>query len=427
MTAKYLPQVLPDFAEDEEYPAGVEPWAGAPNKVEPAQAERDTGVSPGDQMAAQHYNWLNHRYGRGVRVLSHSAMQTWQCFPVSIEEDVVIDGDTFSLRRPSLSGVTLGSCAALINQLDGAPAHRSIIASAPDSSTKIFGSSYGAVWNQLTDIADTNIVDFAGGIPGVVFAIRLGERHIDHSTDFGETWTESTNVSPASGSFSTLLVSDARVLAAITGTADGTGNRVYVSDNNGTTWTAKDIGNGAYSIISWATNGAGTIVAYAQNAGFGGVDKILYSTNNGNTWAVGHSADVGLQNGTVAYSPVWDQFMVITDDGHIYNSGDGVSWSTREGFAFLPASAKSLACVGGVFACAVKTSFVTGDPLPSGVIYTFDFGGNWHLVNLSDMIDSDFRIRTLIEHSGRFLAGSAGKVFLSGPLWIPDADLVITA
>jgi hypothetical protein len=300
------------------------------------------------------------------------------------------------------------------------------MAATPSTTTDIFVSTSGARWALAERIADTEILDIAGGIPGRQFAIRVNSRHIDKSTNLGETWVTSSNVSPASSTFLTLLTSGTRVLGAITGASDATGNRVFVSDDNGATWDPVDIG-GARSIIAWATNGEGTIAAYSQNSGFGGLDEILYSTDNGDTWAVGIAAGAALQNASMAYSPEWNQFLCVNQEGKIWNSQDGAEWIERTGLLFLPTTINSLAAVGPVFAMITAPAFT---PSPDtrhapGVLYTIDVGSTWYFAPLGQIDPSSDGLRVIRAVGGRFIVGSPGYVALSGPLWEPDPDVVI--
>lgn len=425
MVTKYLPQVLPDFSENEEYPAGVDPWSGGPTKVEPSSTIRNEGIAPNDQMAAEHYNWLNYRYGRAIKALVHGAMQRWQSSPVRVEAVETVNATSYTLQAARLAGHVVASCAIVVSDIAAAPAHHSLAVAGEAS--QILGSSHGLRWEELEPIADTALIDLVGDMPGVLFALRDSVRHIDRSVDFGENWITSTNVSPASGTLCALLVSGARVLASIQGAADASANRVYVSDDSGATWTAKSIGSANYTITSWATNGAGTIVAYAQNAGFGGSDKILYSTNNGNTWAVGMTVTNAVDVGTVCYSPVWDQFVVVNTEEKLFNSADGASWATRTGFGFLPTSTRAIASVGSVLCMSVELTLTTSPAVKTlpGVVYSFDFGANWHFVPLGPTDDSALRVHTVRAHGGRFVAGARGCIYLSGVLWDPAADLIV--
>lgn len=425
MTHKFIPEVLPDFAESGDYPAGVDDWSATPIKVEPDGTVRAAGVTPNDQMAAQHYNWLNHRYGRGVSAFVHGAMQSWRSSLIGVFVTETVDATSYSLFHTASAGSVVASCIVNTDQ-KAAPALRMLAVGGPSSDQVLLGAD-GHHWENSENQIGTELNDMVGELPGYIFAVAVGSRNIAHSVDFGEHWVSSANVSPASGSFKTLLVSGSRILAAITGTSDATANRVFVSDDSGATWVAKSIGSAVYSIISWATNGAGIIVAYAQNSAFGGVDKILYSTNNGNTWTVGHSAGTAIETGAVAYSSVLDQFMVINTEGKIFNSSDGASWIERTGMAYHPTTGLALAAVGPVFAMATQPTI---NPSPAtkttpGVVYTVDFGENWTMVPLGVVEASDFRLTTVRAHGGRFVAGAQGAIYLSAPLWIPEPDLNI--
>jgi hypothetical protein len=425
MAPKFLPVLLPSFAEEDDYPVSVHPWSGAPNKVETPEAFRNVGQQPDSQSPAQVYNWLNFRYGRGVRLFFHNAMSQWASYHVGAPEVITVSLQEYLADRPTAAGSTLGICRVNYTEEAGAPLPV-IMAAGIETSTEVYVSTSGARWFAVEKVADSYLQDIAGGIAGIQFAIRVGVRHIDKSVNLGETWTTTTNVAPVDGAFSTLLVSGTRVLAAITGTSDATGNRLFVSDNNGGTWSPVDIGANR-TIIAWATNGAGTIAAYSQNSGFGGLDEILYSTNNGDTWTQGAEAGAAIQNASMAYSSEWAQFMCVSQEGSIWNSEDGAEWIVRSGLTFLPAGINALASVGPVFAM-VTSPALTPSPASRhapGVLYTIDMGSTWYFAPLGQIDPFAGGFRCIRALGGRFICGSPGYVALSGPLWEPDPDLVI--
>lgn len=113
------------------------------------------------------------------------------------------------------------------------------------------------------------------------------------------------------------------------------------------------------AITSWATNGAGTIVA-----AYGSGTNVIVSTNNGATWAT------AAHNNTVMSAVVWNatssKFVLLGNDAtflYCSNSANGTTWTAQTSTAMFGGVATSntvaAVCDGTTVLCAVKSSSTT--------------------------------------------------------------------
>lgn len=76
MTAK--PDKLIDWANDETYPAGADPWSGTPTKIRPSATVRAKGWRPTYPPAAQHLNYMFHHLINGAYNGIAQRLGNWQ-------------------------------------------------------------------------------------------------------------------------------------------------------------------------------------------------------------------------------------------------------------------------------------------------------------------------------------------------------------
>lgn len=452
MTTKrnYYPQTpLPDFAEDTLYPAGSDDWSEGPTKIEPVGAVRDAGVQPDDQMGAQHYNWLNHRYGRLTRALAHAPMNSWEAFTVKQESDGAGPGAYYT----NVS-TTLGLHALPILYKQGVlgsgeflPQRPEILAAAmlDDNDTVALATSgYGFHWSDLYSaggFSATPLKDIICPADNVVvmgFVTPFGKRSTDGGQTFDTVTICETGTSP--GQYTQVFHQSAsgRLFAGIGGGLAGA-DRVAVSDDDGATWTRRSIVNEANNIVSLADNGDDVIVAVCRREL--DVPVVIRSTDDGETWSEVYNIASLVENETawVVWSPVWEQFVIlhptIGDASEVLNSSDGASWTVRKG---LPSAAGGMpystdapphgfACVGGVLAVICNLTFASGSYINPGVFYSFDLGTTWTFVALGphSVGGGPKQMTSIRECGGRFLVGSQGVVYLSGTVWCPDPDITV--
>jgi hypothetical protein len=144
-----------------------------------------------------------------------------------------------------------------------------------------------------------------------VYAGTMGGVYV--STNNGESWTKATECGPVLS----LAVSGS---AAYAGTYGG----VYVSTNNGTTWTAANNGITHPYVYSLAVSGS-TVFAGANDG------AVYISTNNGTSWT---AANNGLPNGLATNGRDGATVLSLTMSGSTVfagTAGFGVYVSTNNG------------------------------------------------------------------------------------------------
>lgn len=450
----YYPKTpFPNWAEDDAYPAGSDPWSGGPNKIEPVEAVRDPGVQPDDQLGAQQYNWLNHAYGRLARVAAHQPLQTWQAFSVALETD---NGPgayyTGQSESPAKGYVVASLRPKLGNELEFLPQAPFMVAFANDATGR--ASAYGFHWTDVAAHPDPALVlEAYGTSTGRLLLSLLADDRVWILDQFG-TWTsKATGAQAADGMGSGADIfafhqAQDRYLASVRGGLFGSTQRLAISDDDGDTWTLVDLPSADYSIVRFADDGAGVISAIATDNGDPTQLRFLRSTDNGDTWSLVNS--IGWAGGTslggLAYSPVWGQFMFVSHEfGTVYISADGGSWTVRSGLPVRPTAAtidvagdgpadvsgstRVLACIGSVFVTTTSLFINGADGIVEkvgGVLYSFDCGTSWHFVGFSHLTSISLKpVLGVIAHGGRFLVYTLGVVFTSGVVWAPGEDLSV--
>lgn len=451
---KFLPTTpFPDWANDEDFPAGTDPWSGGPTKVEPVGSVRDMGVQPDDQLGGQHYNWLNYRYGAMLRALVHQGMQRWTAHTVAEESSNGPGG--YRTGQATNWGTKI---CAVNRSLGGGLGPPGFHAQRPELAA--FGieagelavaiTGYGHHWVALDTVPATAVLDVigdsrvaSGNQQGHILATVSDDNSIRRlSNNLSGGW-DSVAVG-GEGHCYVLHEAGTRILVSLqTFGATTNANRIATSDDHGATWTLRNFVSQDYDGALFADDGAGLVVAIVRNRG--GNASILRSTDNGTTWAF--SLDLGFTDtgdlGGLAYSPVWEQFMFVNPlSGNVYTSEDGGGWVSRGGFpkagaldllGQLPSANgqvvnRPLACVGPTFAYCVNM-LVHGASglfqyLP-GVLYTFDLGTSWHFCGFGHPQDVAKNVTNIIALGGGFAVGSAGVVYVSDPIWYPDPDVTV--
>ena len=173
-------------------------------------------------------------------------------------------------------------------------------------------------------------------------------------------------VSPASGG-----ASAANLFA---GDGEG-GNGVFLSTDNGTSWTAVDSGMGYTWVnslaVSAAGNGGANIFAGTQNGG------VFLSTNNGKSWTL---PSTRLSNEVVyALGVEGTNLFAGTGEGVFLSTDKGTSWTAAglsnaivSALAFFPNGAGGT----NIFAGTIYTSLSNG-----GIFLSTDNGTTWTAVN----------------------------------------------
>lgn len=432
---------FPSWATNELYPDGVEPWAAAFIKVEPVTAVRAAGIVPDRQISGTTYNWLNNAYGALLRVLSHAPMQRWTAHAAGPDTGGL---GGFATTNDLVAGAIVANCIGVPH--DFTPTRGGFFITSPVAESSAYHyqvSNNGHHWARAAFGADPvgTPSDACGDIAGVVVVVSEGSTTIVRLTDpyDAAAWdTRIAYVNSDSLGFG-MIYKDSktnRLFAGIKGTSVALDNaRIFTSDNSGAAWVARVFVDKDYTCKSIADNGKAdpnTVhVAYCANAG--GHDVILRSIDGGLTWSYVQDVSAGSPSGFggVAYSPVYDQFMIVScTDGKILNSSDGATWVTRSCPELIqqdtPATAHVISCIGQCFAM-VFNAFTAGDThVIPGVLYSYDMGEKWHWVPIGKTFTGGDFVHEFsgIKSTGsRFVVSSRGAIYVSGTMAVPPGDL----
>jgi hypothetical protein len=220
-------------------------------------------------------------------------------------------------------------------------------------------------------VSGTNL--FAGTSGGGVFL----------STNNGTSWT-AVNTGLTNNNINALVVSGNNVFA---GTWFG---GVYLSTNNGTSWTA--VNSGLTNTYVWSLAVSGT------NLFVGTLGGVFLSTNNGTNWIA-----TGLTNTEV------NTFAVSGKNIFAGTSSDSVFLSTNNGTSWTVASTGMTTT--GVFALAVSGANLFAGTYGGGVFLSTNNGTSWNEVN-SGLTNTS--VIALASSGTNLFAGTiSGGVFLS--------------
>jgi hypothetical protein len=216
---------------------------------------------------------------------------------------------------------------------------------------------------------------------GTAFAVTTGSG-VFISTDNGTSWTDALRVYAVYS----LAVSGSSIFA-------GTWRGVFRSTDNGTSWTAVDSGLPAnISVYSLAVSGSNI---------FAGTDSghVFLSTNNGTRWT---KADSGIpaNSGVSSLAASGSNIFARTVSGVYHSSNNGATWTAVGSNSGLPASIGRLAASG-------NNIFAGGN----GVYRSSDFGATWTAVNSGLTYKSAYSLA--VSGSNIFAGTDSGHVFLS--------------
>jgi ligand-binding sensor domain-containing protein len=215
-------------------------------------------------------------------------------------------------------------------------------------------------------------------------------------------------------------------------------NGVYLSSNNGNSWTAVNTGlNYGYSVYALTMNGSDI---------FAGTDNgIFMSSNNGNSWTAvnnGVPASTGIMALTIKGDTVFAGTLSgLTDNGVLLSTNDGNNWTAGglTGYRSVYSFAKSGNNIfAGTSCCGVYvssggnswTQVITGLTITSniyalavsgsnifagtggGVFISSNNGNNWTAVN-TGLTGYSLAVYALAVSGSNIFAGTGGGVFVS--------------
>jgi hypothetical protein len=410
---KYL---LPgvSWATNATYPAGSFPWSGGPTKIEPSTGLQAGGAVPNAQVSAQELNWFLNNNQTGLAIQAHAAMRSWQ--PASH----LLAGGT---------GKDIVAVRSLASTFVNAPNDRqrfvSVFGPNAGDSSDGYGtaSADGVLWLSSGKVTGTGISSGFVYSPTTNFAVAgdagvviIGDAStLVVSTDGGVTWATNTNYTnlntlgmhwaPFSGG--TYVSVDTDGIVRIGTSLGASTNAAHPATTFGS------LASGNYA--DFADDGNGTIV-FVCRANSNTFFSAFTSTDSGATWT--KTQDLAGTHANVTYNKALGVWCLFDDTGLFYTSGIGSAWnsiatgivpgSTFVGRARMASAGPAIAIPYGI----------TG--LWRGVVYTLDLGNTWNTWAFT----SANGINALRGINGRLFALADDKIWQSGQLAAPDADLI---
>jgi photosystem II stability/assembly factor-like uncharacterized protein/transposase-like protein len=210
------------------------------------------------------------------------------------------------------------------------------------------------------------------------------------STNNGTSWTAVNSGLPTNSSINCLAVSGSNIFA-------GTGSGVFLSTNNGTSWTAVNSGLTNTAVEDLDVSGSNI---FAATSGGG----VFLSTNNGTSWAA-------VNSGLSPYGLYVNSLAVNGSNIFAGTFGSGVFLSNNNGTSWTAAVNSGLTC-DTVFCFAVSGSNIFAGTA-SGVFLSTNNGTSWTAVK-SGLPTNSFIRSLAVSGTGEIFAGAGGAgVFLS--------------
>jgi len=252
---------------------------------------------------------------------------------------------------------------------------------------------------------------------GYLFAGTLGG--LFRSVDNGANWVR---VLPDLNIRAVLINSSGTIFAGVEGMSSEAG--IYVSNDNGATWTQKNEGLWNLFVRSLAITSGGTILAGTSGSG------VFRSTDNGENWLIAsNSINVSVEAITVTNTGViYAATNQSPNIGVLKSTDNGATWAqVNTGLTDLQVNA---------IIFNPTTSHVFCGTYNQGVFRTTNGGSNWYRFNtgLPPIVNGNNAVRTFtLNSTGVMFAGTLGsgvyrsQIFLNPVLYTDKDTLVFTA
>jgi hypothetical protein len=207
------------------------------------------------------------------------------------------------------------------------------------------------------------------------------------STNNGTSWT-AVNSGLTNDTVNFLTVSGNNIFA-------GTKRGVFLSNNNGTSWTAVNSGLTNINIACLEASGSNIFAGTSMG--------VFHSTNNGTSWTR------AITDTTVAMSAMMGivYSLAISGSNIFAGTGGGVFLSTNNGTNWTPVNSGLTNTA--VYSLTISSSNIIAGS-NSGVFLSNNNGTNWSAAN-SGL--TDFIVEVLAVSGANIFAGTKGGVFLS--------------
>lgn len=327
-----FPKKIPLFATDNDYPGGVNPWNGTPNKVEPVTLVETQGFTPNTTLPAQYMNYLMNGMTRYADLVAKLPVSNW------VTNGPMLAGDNtyYVVYDPALQ---LYRKMVYLVLTDGGGFH---------TEYSVDGNNWSLTTNaQMGFSMNTSVAVGTNGAGVFLFAGTVGSNPLNIWREAAfQTFTHPSsgvagtdaNTTPDPNCVHVLWDAGNSAFLLIYRFHDSAGasglDWVGISSSTGTagaSWTAAtltgvskhDSSTGPlFSGYTFAaTNGSGLTVVADQ------VSEQVWHSTNALTWSkvttTGTDGCFGL-----CWSDTYQLFYLL--DGHkkIWTSSDGVAWST---------------------------------------------------------------------------------------------------
>lgn len=268
------------FATDDTFPAGVDPWSGDTNKTEPSAQRKAEGFLPESPLSAEEANWLHHYHGKEIAKLDALVVNSPA---LTFGPDVKIGCPVSRIKYHHASGWWM-ACGP-------GPA------GATDEPTFLRTGDPNR-WPSTTELATSGLTpdiiqDFAVNDDGVILTIDTNIDYI-HKFDGVSTWSVISGAyGEDPGGAAGIVWDRATDTWCIVSRHSGLPYiRVATSTDDGVTWTPRVINTVPSTTIgvSMETDDNGTI--WVQIFDSTGVVRFTTSTNGGVTWSAIESVTI---------------------------------------------------------------------------------------------------------------------------------------
>ncbi len=365
-----FPPIPLEWATDDNYDAGADPWAGNPTKVSPSAQTKAKGFSPENPASAQQINYLLNTFASIANAMTNALLGRWssvQLFPATVQSTgstscVYWSTPWFNKRnrawyQPCINGsgadlyrsrnytdwkaVTsgVGDTFALgdVNNNEDSANYGDMLVGSESYGSTIRKFNYNTnTWSDVSITATNTPIqikhDAANATWIILEVIFGGGGAIACKTCPDTTYVMTTRTLAGSPTCTAGSGRDPYLVISDTGIAvfQSTASTFNVSTNGGSTWTL------VTPSIMPKTEHSLVWVPGTQEFLFYGTDDKIYSSSNGTSWAVkatatpfGAASAGGFINSMAALgSVVWCTWYTVSGHGGLgYSADGGETWS----------------------------------------------------------------------------------------------------
>ena len=366
---------LPTWANDDDFPAGGDPWSATPTKVEPGAGKRDDGWPPEEIPQAQHMNKLLSELGLWVEHLREREVQSWNAPTiVTTARTKALVFDVAESSIPVLAGLV-----------------HSGVWYAVGFGTNVEESPYGDQWFTDTGASGLGGANLrAIGTNGARQVITAGEdTGVEHAAYIrtAGVWTKVVLSGGTSSIIDAIEYWSDNAIWVLAGQESGTSAAAIWTTTDGITFTPRTVPAPGFAGSSVEVNCVAfsptVAVAFARDPVAGNVSE-SWTSADAITWVLQAPGIIDVV--AVSYSALEGIFMAVTFQGRVYTSPgtDGVVWTLASFLGTTQGFGPVLVNNGSVWlASRVDAGVATpGDFGENRIKYSTDSGITWRQFNL---------------------------------------------